>query len=190
MDIGTKAAGVATAGRVVAMVAKYSSVCKCGAFIEPGDTMSYDTLSRKSLCYDCIRRHNEFPSKQSKEPGNGSKENSECKESADENRCHAFIDRFRELRLLPRPLSDSTKSELKLLLIKFRNEFASSEPVRAFVSEIARCKHSGAEFCPIKTRYPGACIHCGGVSSVGELVLYDHHVKRVHCLVCDCMRGL
>jgi len=189
MDMRTKAVGGSTAGRVVAMVAKYSSVCKCGAFIEPGDTMSYDTLSRKSLCYDCIRRHNEFSSKASKQSSDA-KQSDQGKATADEDRCHAYIDRFRELRLSQRPLHDSIKSELKELLVKFRNEFAGNEHVRAFISEIARCKHSGAEFCPIKTRYPGACIHCGGLSAVGELVLYDHHAKRVHCLICDCMRGL
>jgi hypothetical protein len=177
----------AMTGRIVSMVAKYSSVCKCGAFIEPGDCMSYDTLTRKSLCYDCLRRNTEFAAKG---PATLENQPADSKGSAERDECYSLIDRFRELRLSPRPLSDSTKFELKNLLIRFINEYGKNEAVRAFVSEIAKCKHSGAEYCPIKAKFPSACIHCGTIVSVGQLVLYDHHVRRIHCLLCDCMRGL
>ena len=181
MSVRGKASVAAKAGQIVSMVAKFSSVCKCGAFIEPGDSMSYDTLSRKSLCYDCLRKQTEFAEKNA--------DPNAVPEPKDE-KCHALIDRFRELRLTVRPLSVEVKGELHALLTRFKNEFAASEPVRAFVAEIAKCKHSGAEFCPIKAKYPGACIHCGSAVVVGDLVLYDHHVRRIHCLSCDCLRGL
>lgn len=196
----------ASAGRIVSMVAKYSSVCKCGAFIETGDQMSYDTITRKSLCYDCLRKDLEFQKRGLSDReggGNVAKAkaaisnvghpqvlNQATNELPPRDECHALIDRYRELRLAPRPVSENVKQELRALVTRFTIEFASSEPVRAFVAEISKCKHSGAEYCPIKAKFHSACIHCSTAVQVGQLVLYDHHARRLHCLMCDCLRGI
>jgi hypothetical protein len=167
--------------QIISMTAKFSSVCKCGAFIEPGDSMSYDTLSRKSLCFDCVRRQSQFRQEEREVLDNASK--------LAETRCHALIDRFRTLRLSQRPLPAEVKDELKSVLCRLKNEFAGKEQVRALIASTFKCKHAGADLSPIRTKYGASCIHCASPILPGELVLYDHHVRRIHCLLCDCMRG-
>ena len=172
----------ANQSQIISMIAKFSSVCKCGAFIEPGDTMSYDTKSRKSLCFDCVRRESQFK----QEDKHATDEAAQLEEA----RCGALIDRFRTLRLSPRPVSVEVKEELTSLLCRFKNDFAGSESVRALIASSFKCKHAGAALSPIRTKYAASCIHCASAIFPGELVLYDHHARRIHCLLCDCMRGL
>lgn len=180
----TKLGGGVKAGQdqIISMIAKFSSVCKCGAFIEPGDSMSYDTVSRKSLCFDCVRREAQFRPIDRVAPNN--------EEQFVESKCHALVDRFRTLRLAPRPLTTEIREELKNVLCRLKNEFGGSEVARTVIAETFKCKHGGASLCPIKTKYAGSCIHCASPVLSGELVLYDHHVRRVHCILCDCMRGM
>ncbi len=169
------------AGSIVTMVAKYSSVCNCGALIERGDAMSYDTLSRKSLCYSCIKRHSEFGDNQVANDLVASARNLE------REKCLSLIERFREIRGATHLELGKRRAEMFEILKRFKIEFRSNQDVHSFLSEIAKCKHRGATFCPLKTKFHGACIHCGAVSEAGELVLYDHHTRRIHCLFCDCM---
>jgi hypothetical protein len=169
---------VQTEGRIVVMVAKFSSNCCCGAFIERGDTMSYDTLMKKALCFECVRKSVEFGL-----PASAAKVSDD-----DSQKCSQALDRFRELRLHPRPYPDAVTEEMASLVCQFRHEFGGRELVRKFVEEIAKCSHKAATLSGVKARYPSACIHCGERVRVGDLILYDHHTRRAHCLNCDCLR--
>jgi hypothetical protein len=173
-----------SSGNIVTMVAKFGSVCRCGALIEPGDAMSYDTLHRKSLCYVCVKRITEFGDNEVGEKMKLAATNLE------QEKCQHLIERFRELRAATHLMRDQRTNEMFEILKRFKFEFTSAANVHTFIAEIAKCKHRGADCCPLKTKFHGACIHCGTVSEAGELVLYDHHTRRIHCLFCDCLRGL
>jgi hypothetical protein len=201
----------ASSATIVTMVAKFSSVCKCGALIEPGDAMSYDTLNRKSLCYVCVKRLSDFgaPDVSNKSAMKGSNnvaksaassvnhddadnatKNATKNEANPEAKCQRLIQKFRELRAETQITREQRKQEMIEILKCFKTEFTSSASVHTFIAEIAKCKHRGADCRALKTKFHGACIHCGAVNEAGELALYDHHARRIHCLYCDCLRGM
>ncbi len=184
----------ASSGNIVTMVAKFSSVCTCGALIEPGDAMSYDTVNRKSLCYVCVKRLSEFGAtnvfnvlpttdEAATQGGMSAIDSREAK-------CQSLIQRFRQLRAETLATTEQRKLEMTDILKCFKTEFTSSASVHSFIAEIAKCKHRGADCRALKTKFHGVCIHCGAANEAGELALYDHHTRRIHCLYCDCLRGL
>jgi hypothetical protein len=162
-------------GSFLRMTARYIGSCLCGALIEPGDIIQYDTLNHKTLCCDCGRKRSE-----AKE--NGALVVEEPPE------CQQLIDSFRQLQALPSPVKSEIHSQMQSLLHRLVQEFATNSEARQFIVSLADCSDNDPDFVAIRARYKGPCAHCETVINAGQLCLYDRNGRRLHCIACDCQK--
>jgi hypothetical protein len=160
-------------GSFLRMTARYIGSCLCGALIEPGDTIQYDTLNHKTLCCDCGRKR------------------SEAKASGvllveEPPECQQLIDSYRQLQARPSPVNDDIHSQMQSLVHRLVQEFSTNSEARQFIVSLADCSDNDPDFVAIRARYKGPCAHCETVINAGQLCLYDRNGRRLHCIACDC----
>lgn len=163
-------------GAILTMTARYIGSCVCGALLEPGDMIKYDTASQKALCYECGRRRSEL-------------KESVLKEVAESTDCEQLIDAYRRLMDLPQPLSDDVHLQMLSLMHRLVEDFAGIAEARQFIASVADCSDNDTDFVAIRSKYPGPCRHCGTVIKVGRLCLYDKNARILHCIACDCQKA-
>jgi hypothetical protein len=162
-------------GSLLRMTARYIGSCLCGALIEPGDTIQYDTLDHMTLCCDCGRRRSEAKAS-----------NLQIVEQPSE--CQQIIDSYRQLQALPSPLEDGIHSEMQSLLHRLVQDFSTISEARKFIASLADCIDDDPDFVAIRAKYKGPCAHCETVINAGQLCLYDRNSRRLHCIPCDCQK--
>ncbi len=161
---------------ILKITARYIGACPCGALIEPGDDIQYDTSNHQACCYQCGRERSESGATTLPKP--------QLPAAAQDS-----IDRFRMLRALAGPPSAEIEREMRAILDKFDCEYSMHNLVRQFIGEVADCSDNNADFVAIKAKYRGFCRHCQNPILESQLCLYDRESRRLHCLRCDCLKS-
>jgi hypothetical protein len=173
---------------MLAITARYVGVCPCGALIDVGSTIHYDTVNHKAYCFNCGRMRANL-----RESALAHNEHQEASRMSFE--CQPLIDDYRRLKLSESAANSSTRTQLRGILNIFQMSYAANPEVRSAVTAFIDCKDGGNEFSQIEVvhdliaiaaKYKGACIHCLQPIDAGRLCLYDRSSKRLHCLLCDC----
>lgn len=206
-------------GSLLMMTARYIGSCLCGAMIEPGDKIQYDTLNHKALCCECGRKHAE--SGASALPAVLAP--TECQQIMD-----LYKDLLVQLASARRRKGPGTKAldpeicgpdtlgierrgsevqgpetqgseardpvdiciQMRELMLRLVQEFSAHSEVRQFITSLADCSDPEPDFVAIRAKYTGSCTHCGTAISPGRLCLYDRNGRRLHCIACDCLKTI
>jgi hypothetical protein len=173
---------------MLAIKARYVGACPCGALIDVGSTIHYDTVNHKAYCFNCGRvRANLRESALA--------HNERLEESKMAFECQPLIDDYRRLKLDANTTDASARAQLRDILNIFQTSYAANPEVRSVVTAFIDCKDGGKEFSQVQVvhdliaiaaKYKGACVHCLQTIDAGRLCLYDRSSKRLHCLLCDC----
>jgi len=173
---------------MLAIKARYVGACPCGALIDVGNTIHFDTVNHKAYCFNCGRvRANLRESALAR--------NEQLEESKMAFECQPLIDDYRRLKLSEGSLDPSARAQLRGILNILQMSYAANPEVRSVVTAFIDCKDSGNEFSQgrvvhdliaIAAKYKGTCVHCLQPIDAGRLCLYDRSSKRLHCLLCDC----
>ncbi|MDR3613917.1 MAG: hypothetical protein P4L53_10125 [Candidatus Obscuribacterales bacterium] len=173
---------------LLAITARYVGACPCGALIDVGNTIHYDTINHKAYCFNCGRiRANLRESALS--------HNERLEESRMAFECQPLIEDYRRLKLSDSALETHTRTQLKGILNIFQMSYATNPEVRSIVTAFINCKDSVTalsqgqmvhDFIAIAAKYKGVCVHCLQPIEAGRLCLYERSSKRLHCLLCDC----
>lgn len=94
------------------------------------------------------------------------------------------IDRFKQLKMLPRPLSMSANSELLQLISRLKNEFAGRLEVEKFCLELGRRRFPVANFSVVTAEKKSRCALCDRELIPNERVLYTERIKESICFGC------
>jgi hypothetical protein len=173
---------------MLAIKARYVGACPCGALIDVGNTIHYDTINHKAYCFNCGRVRASL-----RESALAHNEQLEQSKMAFE--CQPLIDDYRRLKLSESAPDANTRAQLRGILNIFQMSYAANPEVRSTITAFIDCKDSGNEFSQgqivhdliaIAAKYRGACVHCLQPIDAGRLCLYDRSSKRLHCLQCDC----
>ncbi len=173
---------------ILAITARYVGACPCGALIDVGNTIHYDTIHHKAYCFNCGRIRANLRE-------GALAHNERLEESRMAFECQPLIDDYRRLKLSESSLEANTRTQLRGILNIFQMSYATNPEVRSVVTAFINCKDSGTAFAQdqivhdliaIAAKYKGSCVHCLQPIDVGRLSLYDRSSKRLHCLLCDC----
>jgi hypothetical protein len=173
---------------MLVITARYVGACPCGALIDVGNTIHYDTINHKAYCFNCGRVRANL-----RESALVHNERQEESKMAFE--CQPLIEDFRRLKLSEDALEANTRTKLIGILNMFQMNYATNPEVRSIVTAFIDCKHSATDvtkgqtvhdLIAIAAKYKGSCVHCLQTIDVGRLCLYDRSSKRLHCLLCDC----
>lgn len=159
-------------GEFRCMQARYKGTCKCGALIQPGDKMHFDTKTHMALCYQCGRQRFEL-----------ALQGLSLVETP--NECDQLIDRLKRLKALPATRDENVTSEIVAITDRLRIEFKTHRSVRRLFSELQKCGDNVRDMIAISAKFSGYCFHCGSEVGEGELAFYNRQGRRLHCLNCD-----
>ena len=173
---------------MLAMVARYVGACPCGALIDAGNTIHYDTVNHKAYCFHCGRVRASLRE-------SVLTHNDRIVESKMAFECQPLIDDYRRLKLATEDFDLDAIAQVRGILNVFQMSYATNPEVRSVVTQFIDCRNSRTEFSKAKivhdliaisAKYKGNCIHCEQPIEAGRLCLYDRSSKRLHCLLCDC----
>lgn len=173
---------------MLAIKARYVGACPCGALIDVGNTIHYDTKNHKVYCFDCGRVRASLRE-------SVLIQNEQIEKTKMSNECQPLIDDYRRLKELPGITDTAALAEIRGILNIFQMNHAINPEVRSVVTSFIDCKDSTMnlasgqivhDLIAIAAKYKGVCLHCQQTVNAGNLCLYDRSSKRLHCLLCDC----
>ena len=95
-----------------------------------------------------------------------------------------LIDRVKQLKALPRPLSTLAAGELSRLISLLQREFIDRPEVVIFSLELGRRRFPTAQFFLLELGAPDQCALCDEELTPGMKVLFARSIGEAVCLAC------
>ncbi|PWT99875.1 MAG: hypothetical protein C5B53_04770 [Candidatus Melainabacteria bacterium] len=95
-----------------------------------------------------------------------------------------LIDRAKQLKALPRPLSPAAAGELSRLLACLQNQLIDRQEVVKFSLTLGRRRFPTAQFFLLELAAPSQCALCDKVLTPGTKVLFARSIGEAVCLAC------
>jgi hypothetical protein len=154
------------------MRANVEGHCTCGAAITIGDDVYFDGRATEIVsCSLCAQREN----------GLGRGGQLALKNRGD---VQQVIDRVKQLKMLPRPLSSAAGRELWQLVLRLKTELIHRPEVEKFSLELARRRFPQAELVVTEAPGQGQCVICRQGIRGGSRAVYAMRVRKSICLGC------
>jgi hypothetical protein len=154
------------------MNAVYMGRCSCGSVIRIGDNIYFDKhATRVVRCKQCGLREAQLGA-----------DGLVLQQRTGE--LQRIIDRTKQLKMLPRPLSSSAKDELSQLISTLKTEFIETPEVVKFSMELGRRRFPTADFYISLVDDIACCALCGSNFKGGTKVLFARSIQETVCLGC------
>jgi hypothetical protein len=146
--------------------------CTCGVAITIGDDVYFDRKTGQiASCGLCAQRHN----------GLGMGGQLPLKNRGD---ALQVIDRVKQLKMLPRPLSSAASRELWQLVLRLKTELVHKTEVERFSLELAQRRFPQEQLMVNVTACQSQCVICRQNIRVGVRVVSAIRIKKSLCLTC------
>lgn len=161
------------ASRII--TARYKGKCLCGKSFAAGEQIEFDPVGRQTRCLGCYQKQLKLRQQNI----------SDTFDVRDDSQ-FAIVERLKQIRALPTPLSPRLKDEYDSLLKSLKIAPQCSPSTKLFLQSSANCKYKGIRLYAVKLGSAAPCLHCRRQQRAGCIVLMEFPSRKVHCIGCDC----
>lgn len=157
------------------MIARYKGKCLCGRSIAAGDQMEFDPIGRQTKCLACYQKQLKLKQQNVFELA-----------APEEEPQFAIVERLKQIRALPTPLSPRLNDEYDSLLSSLKNASECSHSTKLFLQSAANSKYTGTRLFAVKLSDTRSCTICKQPQTSGCFALMEFPSRQVRCLQCEC----